>query len=936
MIVGAVLVAMLVVADPVAGIEARVVEASRVTLDGGAADSTGARWVVESAADAAERGLLPRWLAPWVRRASAAPGDRLAMLARGTAAWHRYRLADAEALLRAAARPNRTDEVSRLARLGLARLHLANGAFAAGDTALRLVQGEAREVADTASWIEALVLRAGIARRLRSAAAGEPLLDSAAALGIGRHPRLASTLHCRRAGSAALRGDLVAMRRHADAGLAAAREVRSGRLEAACHFTRATAFARAGATDSLRVSMARAVELQRATADTAALASAWQWQGYYLLALGRHHQANTMLAEAWHAAGVARSLDAQAWTALSRAALARSLSDAQATRRWLTVADSLMTRLGDREGEREVLRLQSMVTFAAGDTARGWRQVDDLLRRTQAAGDRYGERNTLLLRVRRAIDAGDASRARDALATLQRFVANWREPGFEPSLRVLEGEVALQERRWSEAERNFDSALGGLHPTQHAFRHHVHVMRAVARARQGQVDEAARDARAAEETHDRWRASLSDSALRLYATRAERGERSYRTELITLLGEAGRLEDALRLAESQRARRLREQLADAAAWADARDARPLAAAAPELAGIQRTIPDARTALVEYVAGHGTTPSYALVVTSTGIAGTALPSMATITPPLQRLLAGVAAGGAIATSARALGAALLDPLGPLLDSARVERLVIVADDALHLLPFDLLQLSNGARAIERWEIAVMPSMAIAAALWSRGREPNARGQVLALGDPWVPPAAGWRDGAALGALPGARREVAAIARRFSGSTVRTGRAASEASLKRLGDAGAQVVHLAAHGVTDAWDGRQAALVLAPGDGEDGMLYAGEVAALTLDAGLVVLSACRTNAGEIIAGEGVLGLTHAFLRAGARGVVTTSWRIPDAAVVPLMERFYTELAAGRPAGLALRLARLEALRRGDPPVVWAAFSLVGDPMVGVARR
>ena len=139
--------------------------------------------------------------------------------------------------------------------------------------------------------------------------------------------------------------------------------------------------------------------------------------------------------------------------------------------------------------------------------------------------------------------------------------------------------------------------------------------------------------------------------------------------------------------------------------------------------------------------------------------------------------------------------------------------------------------------------------------------------------------------------------------------------------------------AAHGATRAWDGRQASVQLAAGGGEDGRLYAGEVAALDLRGALVVLSACRTDAGDVVAGEGVTGLTSAFLRASARAVVTTAWQLPDRAIVP---RFYQRLAAGDPVGRALRAARLASLQRGDPAALWGGLRLVGDAAAPARMR
>jgi CHAT domain-containing protein len=88
--------------------------------------------------------------------------------------------------------------------------------------------------------------------------------------------------------------------------------------------------------------------------------------------------------------------------------------------------------------------------------------------------------------------------------------------------------------------------------------------------------------------------------------------------------------------------------------------------------------------------------------------------------------------------------------------------------------------------------------------------------------------------------------------------------------------------------------------------------------------------------VFIGEGVQGLTAPLLENGARAVVATRWAIGDREANGMMTRFYDAMARGSPAGDAIRQAQRAAIAEGVPATVWAAFTLVGDPMVKPVLR
>jgi len=91
-------------------------------------------------------------------------------------------------------------------------------------------------------------------------------------------------------------------------------------------------------------------------------------------------------------------------------------------------------------------------------------------------------------------------------------------------------------------------------------------------------------------------------------------------------------------------------------------------------------------------------------------------------------------------------------------------------------------------------------------------------------------------------------------------------------------------------------------------------------------LVVLSACETGLGSVASGDELIGLTRAFMYAGAPQVVATLWRIGDESTAQLMDDFYEQLRT-QPAANALRIAQLRLRARYPDPFYWAGFSIFG---------
>src|SRR5205823_7032225 len=116
-----------------------------------------------------------------------------------------------------------------------------------------------------------------------------------------------------------------------------------------------------------------------------------------------------------------------------------------------------------------------------------------------------------------------------------------------------------------------------------------------------------------------------------------------------------------------------------------------------------------------------------------------------------------------------------------------------------------------------------------------------------------------------------------------------------------------VHLACHGLVDAERPTLSSLALTQAGDDDGFLTALEVFQMKVPADLVVLSACETGRGKVYHAEGIVGLTRAFMFAGAPRVVVSLWKVDDDATAALMTKFYEEFKQGVGAARALRDAQ-----------------------------
>jgi CHAT domain-containing protein len=366
-------------------------------------------------------------------------------------------------------------------------------------------------------------------------------------------------------------------------------------------------------------------------------------------------------------------------------------------------------------------------------------------------------------------------------------------------------------------------------------------------------------------------------------------------------------------------------------------------AAPDPADLQKRLPK-KTAMLAYALGDSV--SFVWAIDRKGTKLFRLPGRGTLRPEVEQLRDAVARPGpgdeALRSSARRLYEKLVAPCEKRIAGA--ESLVIVPDGFLFEVPFEIL-LREPAGEGKAWgglaylaksfSTLYAPSASIYAAL-SKAKKPRRDTDLFALGDPDYSLLVSSGSSRGFEPLPHARAEVTAIASNVDDRHRRVwlGGEADEARYKEfMRGSSARVVHLATHGVSDPAEPAASAVILCPdaARNEDGYLHTLEIISTPIDAGLVVVSACESAGGRIGRGEGVVGLSRAFLAAGAGGVVASLWAVSDESTAALMKEFYRRMFADKqPAARALAGARLALLADPDRahPFYWSPFVVIGS--------
>ena len=275
-----------------------------------------------------------------------------------------------------------------------------------------------------------------------------------------------------------------------------------------------------------------------------------------------------------------------------------------------------------------------------------------------------------------------------------------------------------------------------------------------------------------------------------------------------------------------------------------------------------------------------------------------------------------------------------------------NLVIMPDGILHYVPFDILlkkppstneKYATYSFLIKKYTFSYCHSSTLLYALQHKAHTSTPKQQVLSFAPSFYRSEKNYNQLMAnrsqLNELTYTLTETEKVSGLMNSKLV-TGKAASKSLFLDLA-ANYQYLHLATHGKVNDNNAKFSFIAfsnMVDTLKESYKLFTNELNDLTLNADMVVLSACETGVGQAYKGEGLISLSRGFLAAGAKSIVTTLWSINDKFTSEIVTSFYENLKKSMGKEEALRQAKLTFLQTSDNfeahPKYWAAFVPVGD--------
>ncbi|HMK28302.1 MAG TPA: CHAT domain-containing tetratricopeptide repeat protein, partial [Terriglobales bacterium] len=267
--------------------------------------------------------------------------------------------------------------------------------------------------------------------------------------------------------------------------------------------------------------------------------------------------------------------------------------------------------------------------------------------------------------------------------------------------------------------------------------------------------------------------------------------------------------------------------------------------------------------------------------------------------------------------------LVGPAASLIRTSR--RVFVIPDGSLNALNFEALVAPDPEPHYWIEDVTIANASSLRLLEHSQSNSRAQKRTLLLVGNPLA-------AGVEYGTLPQAASEMASVGQRFATAErhVLAQAEATPAAYLDSNPARYSYIHFVAHGTASRLSPLDSAIVLSRSSSENDSfkLYARDIIHRPLRAELVTISSCYGAGARSYSGEGLVGLSWAFLRAGAHNVIGALWDVSDASTPQLMDRMYAAIQSGKAPAEALRAAKLSLLHSQDSfsrPFYWAPFQL-----------
>jgi CHAT domain-containing protein/tetratricopeptide (TPR) repeat protein len=532
----------------------------------------------------------------------------------------------------------------------------------------------------------------------------------------------------------------------------------------------------------------------------------------------------------------------------------------------------LARKISAKENISDALLSLAFVTVQTGELDLAKKYSDEAIAMAQADGNRVDELYPL-------IASGQiAARQHDVTQAERIFLEVANDPKVDPSLKwEAQHELAnlyVGEHRFVEADRTYRTTLATFEAARSSLQ------------------------------HEYARLPFLSNANSLYS------------DYIHFLMDQRRTVEALEQADYSRARTLAEGLGLL---------RKTSSAAPGSMNLQEVARDAHATILFYWLGPERSYLWALTPTRTGVFE--LPPRTTIDAAVERYNKALIGPLDPVETANAYGrnlyATLVGPTARLIPPG--SKVIVIPDGSLDKLNFETLIAPEPMLHYWIEDVTITNASSLRLLAVAHG-SPSARaGKLLLIGDAVAP-------NREYGELPEAGREMEKIEKHFAPAERQVYARTQATAPAYLGSNPQQFIyiHFVAHGTASRLSPLDSAVILskASGDEDSFKLYARDIIDRPLHAELVTISTCYGSGVRAYTGEGLVGLSWAFLRAGAHHVIGALWEVSDTSTPGLMDELYGELKKGRRPEVALRSAKLSLLHSPGvfrKPFYWAPFQL-----------